>query len=292
MGRRDTDLAVNGYAHSYFEFTEDQTTNTVWAYARNRLYRDEHGPGEMGFSVWKYDDGDRTWDEVGGIPTGLTSGMVPTYNALFWADGAHDKGNPTQMFYQGIGCDLTFDHNGDLHVAVAFAVGIINDDNPTHMFYAKSTDEGATWEEADGTTISGLPITNVNGDVVVSVEEDANPFVSVAGQENGDPIIMMHSSADSQDKFYRYNGNSWIQENTPIDGTTKNFVHVGNDGVYTMIRHNNNDIERTRDIAGEDSYPVTAQASKTCCIKLQAIREAPSKGDVFWVSPSSPSQYS
>ena len=245
--------ALPGYGFTYLSFHHDMD-GELYARCRNRVYKGPHKPGEMGYSIYRYHTDSKRWTNLGGK---APSNPTARWNSVIWEDNSHKKDDAPD-FYQGFLGQMRFDFNNRLHVA-----GAINNntkyDAASHIVYAYSDDRGNSFNRADGSKITSLPIRvdsgPAQGDIIDGPDKFAT-FASASFDKDGNPIITytrMNSKASygmdpAYFKFFK-DGNWSKILSYPTGGHVKNIPVVDANGVISFL-NNTGKLMRTRKLGG------------------------------------------
>jgi hypothetical protein len=223
----DPDRTIPGKYITYPAFTKDRNGN-LYVTFRHRTHPDgNYGfDGSQGIGIAKYDVDSKRWRMLGG------SDYKYGVKTFFWSDSSMHLEN-VKAGYQGYRPKLFFDRNNRMHVS--WDVFIAPGEEASHIMYAYSDDGGKTFKKANGQTISSLPITPQNGDIVEQAPRgiyDTRTYVSVT--PDGRPVVSFKDRSVDKSYYKIWNGDSWgRKKELPVDYPA-NFI-VDSDGVMTAI---------------------------------------------------------
>ena len=154
---------IPGFLITYPFFQRDKN-GVLYSAFRDRIDPPNWWNGYLLGSVARYNADTKTWTMLGGIDYVI---QHTSQKCLVWDDSGVDDGA-----YQGYKIRIMFDVNNRMHMSwnvCRDSTGSDLSSVASHVLYAYSDDGGDTWHKADGTTISTLPISTHNGDILYNV---------------------------------------------------------------------------------------------------------------------------
>lgn len=197
----DTERTIPGHFITYPSFVKDNN-GELYVSFRHRTPGDGQLQvvGSQGLAIAKYDVSSKRWSMLGG--TSYPRGE----KTFFWSNSTRQKQGKGPG-YHGYRAKIFFDRNNRMHIS--WDVFIEPGDWTSHIMYAYSDDGGNTFKKANGQTISPLPITPQNGDVVEAAPRGiywTRTYVGVT--KDGRPIVSFEDVGSNS--YYKvWNGDSW-----------------------------------------------------------------------------------
>jgi len=206
-GGKGASTALPGTGWTYGRFFTDQK-NELYYSSRVKAITGSHQAGELGFGIYRYDAAAKTWSALGKKADRIREGTY--YDVVVWEVG----GQAPDDWYQGLRGHVKFDADNRMHLALAINSNVAYDGD-NRVIYAMSTDQGASWQKADGTRIPGLPIRAADGkanlgDIVADTTKAPWLFadVGVVADANGRPGVVTGNDANALWKVW--NGKAWV----------------------------------------------------------------------------------
>jgi len=150
-------IELNQATYYNFYYSRD---GQLWLSTRIRQSVSSRGSYFSCMGLYKYHEDTLTWQTIGGYAP-VTDGSTKIFFGSPDGGQSNQDVNTPGTWYQNGKASLFFDANGIIHW-----VYVSNDDNLYYnniIIYAKSRDDGETWEWYDGTPIAALPITTDKG---------------------------------------------------------------------------------------------------------------------------------
>jgi len=252
----DIEKAIPGNGFTYPSFQTDMN-GELYLRHRGRVGNGGHYTGEMAWIASKYDIETEKWIELGGKTPDDFVGWFITPNikyealhkAIFWED---DGLGTAVRWYQGYAGASAFDFNNRWHVATS----ISNHESlsaSSHLIYAYSDDGGSTFNKADGSSITELPMRVEEGpgqaSIVTDIEEapvGIHQATTITFDKEGAPMInytrFKSNGPDGATYFngnYKYwdiNNNDWSeQKENPISSALRHVFVSDANGIINYI---------------------------------------------------------
>lgn len=251
----NSERTIPGQKITYPSFTKDNN-GALYVTFRHRTHPEGNFQvdGSQGIGIARYDVNSQRWTMLGG--TDYKYGV----KTFFWSDSSARTDGGKSVGYQGYRAKIVFGRNNRMHVS--WNVFVEPGDGASHIMYAYSDDDGATFKKADGQKISSLPITPQNGDIVAQASRGIYATRAYVGvMADGNPTVSFDLKDERKVYYSTWDGKKWTTPRELPAASPGDFV-IDSNGVITAV--GNGEFNRSVD-NGETwkSYKMNSSAEST-----------------------------
>lgn len=173
-------------------------------------YEASNNAGQNAVGLYRYNTATKTWSAIGAKAPITIPNMINVFPVFYWElSGLNTNGVGNDNWFQNHQPSFKFDKDNRLHFALTTNTNH-NAYGANRLLYAVSPDSGLSWQKANGTRITGLPLRGIDGlpataDVVAN--SDAAPGLGASPGLIVDKNGMVGLSVDSVWRVW--DGNTW-----------------------------------------------------------------------------------